>query len=229
LASTIPLSLLDLKERISNTFLEGNLSSFLSDSAHIVECVMDDLWTVLEISINFNLKRQERNPMKYVSLILVALIVGLSWFLIRPSDDLSAEQHARLQQVISEYLIVYLKETNPAATDVQDPQITTQIVESGKKMQARFKLSYSVPGEHNAVNKIAREGLFVLTSENGQDWSAKMERINDSYVEFSDKDTLTISLADAKQAGEDIEKAKKEIEKDLPKKDENAPAEKAAH
>lgn len=160
--------------------------------------------------------------MKYVSLVMVAIIVALSWFLIRPSDDLTAEQHANLQHILSEYLNTYLKETNPAATEVEPPQIVTQIVESGKKMNARFKLVYSIPSEHNAVTKIAREGYFVLTSENGQDWTAKMEKINDSYVEFSEKDTLTITLAHAKQAGEDIEKAKKEIEKDLPKKDEKS-------
>jgi len=130
--------------------------------------------------------------MKYLSLAMVAIIIGLSWFLIKTPNDLTAEQHARLQEVIKEYLAVYLKETNPAASEVQDSQVFTRVIEPGKKMQAQFKFFYTVPGDNNAQTKIAREGLFSLTSENGNDWVAKMERINDSYVEFSE--ALQISL-----------------------------------
>jgi hypothetical protein len=153
--------------------------------------------------------------MKYVSLLMVAIIVGLSWFLMRPSDDLSPDQHAKLQQVITEYLAVYLKESNPAASEIQDPQVTTRVVESGKKMHAQFKLAYTVPGENGATNKIAREGLFVLTSENGKDWTAKMERIDDSFVEFADSDAINISLADAKAAAKEDAKEAKENNKPL--------------
>ena len=155
--------------------------------------------------------------MKYVSLLMVAIIVGLSWFLMRPTDDLSAEQHARLQQVITEYLAVYLKESNPAASEIQDPQVTTRVVGTGKKMNASFKLSYTVPGDNGSTNKIAREGLFVLTSENAKDWTAKMERIDDSMVEFADGDALSISLADAKAAAkEDAKDAAQEAKDNKP-------------
>ena len=60
-------------------------------------------------------------------------------------------------------------------------------------MQAQFKFSYSVPGEDNSVNRIAREGHFIITSENGDDWVAKMEKINDSYVEFSEALQITLN------------------------------------
>lgn len=131
--------------------------------------------------------------MKYLSLLMVAVIVALSWILMKTtSNDLSAEQHAKLQSVIKEYLAVYLKETNPLASDIEEPQVKTRVLEPGKRMQAEFKFFYSVPGEDNSVNRIAREGHFLITSENGSDWVAKMEKINDSYVEFSE--ALQISL-----------------------------------
>ena len=118
--------------------------------------------------------------MKYLSLAMVAIILGLSWFLIKAPNDLTAEQHARLQEVIKEYLAVYLKDTNPNASEIEDTQVFTRVIEPGKKMQAQFKFFYTIPGENDSVNKVAREGLFLLTSENGNDWTAKMERINDS-------------------------------------------------
>ena len=78
------------------------------------------------------------------------------------------------------------------ASDIRRPQVKTRVLEPGRRMQAEFKFFYSVPGEDNSVNRIAREGHFMITSENGDDWIAKMEKINDSYVEFSE--ALQISL-----------------------------------
>ncbi len=131
--------------------------------------------------------------MKYLSLAMLAVLVTLSWFLIKSPADLTAEQHARLQEVLKEYLATYLKETSPGASEIQEPQVITRVIDRGKKMQAQFKFFYTVASESGSSNKIAREGLFLLTSENGNDWTAKMEKISDTYVEFSD--ALQISLS----------------------------------
>ncbi len=138
--------------------------------------------------------------MKYLSLAMLAVIVTLSWFLIKSPADLTAEQHARLQEVLKEYLASYLKETSPTASTIEDAQVVTRVIERGKKMQAQFKFFYTIAGENGSSNKIAREGLFLLTSENGNDWTAKMEKINDTYVEFSD--ALQISLSSPAPAEE---------------------------
>jgi hypothetical protein len=140
--------------------------------------------------------------MKYLSLAMLAVIVTLSWFLIKSPADLSSEQHARLQEVLKEYLASYLKETSPTASPIEDAQVVTRVIERGKKMQAQFKFFYSIAGENGSSNKIAREGLFLLTSENGNDWTAKMEKINDTYVEFSD--ALQISLSNPAPAEEEV-------------------------
>ncbi len=138
--------------------------------------------------------------MKYLSLAMLAVVVTLSWFLIKSPADLTAEQHARLQEVLKEYLASYLKETSPTASDIEDAQVVTRVIERGKKMQAQFKFFYTIAGDNGSANKIAREGLFLLTSENGNDWTAKMEKINDTYVEFSD--ALQISLSSPAPAEE---------------------------
>jgi hypothetical protein len=109
--------------------------------------------------------------------------------------------------VFKEYLGVYLKETNPTASDIQDAQVTTRVLEPGKKMQAQFKFFYTIPGDHGSMNKIAREGFFVLTSENGNDWIAKMERINDSFVEFSEALEIKLGAAPAGETAPEPEKA----------------------
>lgn len=131
--------------------------------------------------------------MKYLSLAMMGVIIILSWFMIKTPSDLSAEQHARLQEVLKQYLAAYLKETSPTASDIQDPQVITRVIESGKKMHAQFKFFYTIDSDSGTPSKVAREGLFILTSENGNDWTAKMEKISDTYVEFSE--ALQISLS----------------------------------
>ena len=138
--------------------------------------------------------------MKYLSLAMLAVIVTLSWFLIKSPADLTAEQHARLQEVLKEYLATYLKETSPTASEIEDAQVVTRVLERGKKMQAQFKFFYTIASENGSSNKIAREGLFLLTSENGNDWTAKMEKINDTYVEFSDALQISLSSPAAEEA-----------------------------
>jgi hypothetical protein len=146
--------------------------------------------------------------MKYLSLAMLAVLVTLSWFLIKSPADLTADQHARLQEVLKQYLAAYLKETSPTASEIEDTQVITRVIERGKKMQAQFKFFYTVASENGSSNKIAREGLFLLTSENGDEWTAKMEKISDTYVEFSD--ALQISLSNPAPAEEasDAEAAK---------------------
>jgi predicted RecA/RadA family phage recombinase len=95
--------------------------------------------------------------------------------------------------VLKEYLAVYLKETQPTASDIQDAQIFTRVIERGRRMQAQFKFFYTIKDESGDSNKIAREGVFLLDSENGNDWTAKMAKISDTYLEFSD--ALQISLS----------------------------------
>lgn len=152
--------------------------------------------------------------MKYLSLVMIAVIVGLSWVLMRTtSEGLTTEQQVRLEAVLKEYLAVYLKETNPLASEIETPEIKLHIQEAGKRMEARFKFFYSVPGEDGSANRIAREGTFGITSENGNDWVAKMEKINDTYVEFSE--ALQISLNEETPAAPAPVESEK---KDEPKK-----------
>lgn len=130
--------------------------------------------------------------MKYLSLVMIAVIIALSWILMKTtSQGLTTEQQTRLEAVLKEYLAVYLKETNPNASDIENPEIKLHIKEAGKRMEARFKFFYSLPGDDGSTNRIAREGHFALTSEDGNNWVAKMEKINDSYVEFSEALQIT--------------------------------------
>lgn len=140
--------------------------------------------------------------MKYLSLVMVAVIIALTWVLMKTtSEGLSSEQQVRLESVLKEYLAVYLKETNPLASEIEAPEIKLHVQESGKRMEARFKFFYSVPGEDGSATRIAREGHFGINSDDGNNWVAKMEKISDTYVEFSEALQITLN-SDSPSASE---------------------------
>ncbi len=124
--------------------------------------------------------------MKYLNLLLLFAVVNLTWWLASRPADLSTEQHEKLQSVIQQYLGAYLRESNPKASEMVQPQVITRVVEAGRKMQTQFKFSFYEEDENGSRQKVTREGVFLLTSEDGNDWTAKMERIADSHMEFDD-------------------------------------------
>lgn len=124
--------------------------------------------------------------MKYLSVIALAVLIGLSWWLYVKKQGLSSAQQTRLQVVLQEYLGAYLAETAPNATEIQDPQVLIKVIEPGKKMQADFTFHYFETTEDGGQNKVERQGSFSLTSDNGNDWIARIEKINESEIEFAE-------------------------------------------
>lgn len=124
--------------------------------------------------------------MKYLNLLLLFAVVNLTWWLASRPSDLSTEQHEKLQAVVQQYLGAYLRESNPKASEIVQPQVFTRVIEAGRKMQTQFKFSFYEEDENGSRQKITREGVFDLTSEDGNDWTAKMSRIADSKMEFDD-------------------------------------------
>lgn len=129
--------------------------------------------------------------MKYLSLIAFAALLGVSWFYFNQQSGLTADQQTRLQLVLEEYLNAYHAEANPNASDLQHTEITLKIIEPKKSMEAKFSFQYMSPNESGGEDSIEREGKFILTSENGNDWNASLNSINQSGVEVSEPFTIS--------------------------------------
>lgn len=129
--------------------------------------------------------------MKYLSLILVIAFLQLTWWFSQQKRDLSVSQHNKITTLIREYMTQAVKGKEPNATDIEFSSIYTEVVEEGKKMKAHFKFSYMQPSENGEASRIQRKGSFFIASEDGDNWKAQVEQVNDVQVQFMETQTIT--------------------------------------
>ncbi len=122
--------------------------------------------------------------MKYVSLIIVVIFIGFTFWFSKKTEELSIDQINKMNNLISQYMTQAVQNNNPEATDIEFSKIYTEVLESGRKMKAHFKFSYMEPNAEGQVEKVYRKGSFLITSEDGQQWKAQIESASDVKVEF---------------------------------------------
>ena len=122
--------------------------------------------------------------MKYISLLIVIVFIGVTFWLSRKTDDLTIDQMDRMNDAITEYMTQALEEKNPEATEIEFSKIYTEVIESGKQMRAHFKFSYMEPNKEDEMERVYRKGSFLITSEDGKQWTARIEQAGDVKVEF---------------------------------------------
>lgn len=129
--------------------------------------------------------------MKYLSLILVVAFLQLTWCFSQQKRDLTVSQHNKITTLIRQYMTQAVKSKEPGASDIEFSSIYTEIVEEGKKMKAHFKFSYMQPSENSEASRVQRKGSFFITSEDGKDWRAQVEEVNDVQVQFIEAQSIS--------------------------------------
>lgn len=131
--------------------------------------------------------------MKYLSLIIVLAFLIFTWKISNSKKDLSISEQQKLNEVLGEFVSKAVQEKVPGAKDIQFTKIYTEVLEPGEKMRAHFSFSYteskntSEGAETNSDNddlRRHRKGSFYITSNDGNQWTAKIEKIDDVKIEF---------------------------------------------
>ena len=58
-------------------------------------------------------------------------------------------------------------------------------------MKAHFKFSYMEPNADGEMEKVYRRGTFLITSKDGNKWTAQIENAGDVKVEFMEPFEIT--------------------------------------
>jgi hypothetical protein len=122
--------------------------------------------------------------MKYLSLIAIVIILQLSWWFSQKDKALTQGQKNRLLNVVKEYMTQSVKAKEPEASEIEFSNLYTETVEEGKVLKAHFKFSYLQKLPDAPPNKVHRKGHFLVTSNDGMQWKAQIDQINDVQVEF---------------------------------------------
>ena len=143
--------------------------------------------------------------MKYISLLLVVAFVGFTFWFSKQAEDLTIDQMNKMNGMITRYMTEALVKNQPEVKDVEFSKIYTEVIESGRKMKAHFKFSYFEPNADGGFDKIYRKGSFIITSEDGDNWKAQIEKANDVKVEFLEPFDVTSGNDDSSDEEEVME------------------------
>ena len=114
--------------------------------------------------------------MKYISLIIVVVFIGFTFWFSKKTEELSIDQINKMNNMITQYMTRAVEEKQPNAQNIEFSKIYTQVIESGRKMKAHFKFSYMEANKDGDLEKVYRKGTFLITSEDGKEWKAQIEK-----------------------------------------------------
>ena len=124
--------------------------------------------------------------MKYLSLMLVGVVIVLSWFIANKDESLSPGEKQRLLGVIEGYMTQKVLEKEPNAKEIKFADLRTEEIEEGETLKAHFKFSYLQTDASNNTQRVHRKGHFLVASADGSQWRAQIDEIGDVQVEFMD-------------------------------------------
>jgi len=124
--------------------------------------------------------------MKYLSILAIVVFLTLSFWVFQRDKELTVSQQNRILNVIEEYMTQKVLDKEPNAAEIEFSNLQTETITKGEKLKAHFKFSYLQTTPEGTQNRVFRKGHFLVLSENGNDWKAKINDINDVQVEFID-------------------------------------------
>lgn len=149
--------------------------------------------------------------MKYLSLLLVVVFIAFTFWFSKKSEDLTINQMNKMNNLITQYMTQAVQSNQPDATEIEFSKIYTEVIESGRRMKAHFSFSYMEPNSQGEMQKVYRKGTFLITSEDGNKWTAQIEKAGDVKVEFmqpfeiasNDDGSFSADPVDEEESGED--------------------------
>lgn len=129
--------------------------------------------------------------MKYITLIVVMAFIAFTFWFSQRAEELTVEQMNKMNNMITQYMTQSVQNNQPNASEIEFSKIYTEVLESGRKMKAHFKFSYLEPNAQGQMEKVYRKGSFLITSTDGNQWSAKIEEAGDVKVEFMEPFEIT--------------------------------------
>lgn len=129
--------------------------------------------------------------MKYLSLVIVIAFICFTFWFSKRSEELTIDQMNKINNLITAYMTQAVQNNQPNATEIEFSKIYTEVLESGKEMKAHFKFSYMEPNANGEMEKVYRRGTFLITSDDGNKWTAQIENAGDVKVEFMEPFEIT--------------------------------------
>jgi hypothetical protein len=135
--------------------------------------------------------------MKYLSVIIFAVLLTWTWFVINSEPAVSLETHVGIQNRLASVITDSIHSKKPTATDIVIENVWTEPVSAGEHTQVRahFAYHFTEPMESgNAISEITGEALLERQPDDGtgfEKWTITQLQNTGDAVTFGEPLVIT--------------------------------------
>jgi hypothetical protein len=106
--------------------------------------------------------------MKYLSVVLFAILMIWTWFIVHKDSAVSFETHAGIQNRLSQLIVETVQSKKPLATDISVDNVWTELT-GQNSVKAHFSYQYKESSSNGGQSEshVQGEGSLVRQSEPG--------------------------------------------------------------
>jgi len=152
--------------------------------------------------------------MKYLSVIVFAVLLSSTWYIINSEAAVSLETHVGIQAKLAQLIIDTVKTKKPNATDVQVDQVWTEPFGSGRPIRVKAHFTYhfneNTSDSGNIGTAIQGQGLLEKKPDDGSGfdrWVLTDVKSNSDAVTFQQALVISTTATSDARVGGDTEPA----------------------
>lgn len=137
--------------------------------------------------------------MKYLSVVLLALLMIWTWFIVHIEPSVSFETHADMQNQLANLIIDTIKSKKPQSSGIQINSLWTEPVSSdkGQKVKAHFSYRYHEPTTEGGMTESVINGTLDLNKKSEdqsglEKWTISKVHTTNSSLTFDESYVITI-------------------------------------
>ncbi|MCB9025820.1 MAG: hypothetical protein H6625_05850 [Bdellovibrionaceae bacterium] len=134
--------------------------------------------------------------MKYLSLIILLLLVRWTWNLSQQVVVIPEETHLSLQDDLRTIITNYIQENLPSSQNLKFERMWTERA-TDNQVKATFAYSFDDPGEDTAPARIMIDGYAILNRKQQDDgefevWNFDELYILNNHIQFEEGEAITV-------------------------------------
>lgn len=124
--------------------------------------------------------------MKYLSVLLVLVLMVWSWSLATAKSNFTLEQHKRVEAGVEEDVRGFILRKYPKTSDIYCQQLYTEVVKANEEMIAHFRCKTQGETTTSQVVQQTFQGFIYLKSQNNfQTWEEVGGEIVSPGIQFA--------------------------------------------
>jgi hypothetical protein len=124
--------------------------------------------------------------MKYISLVVVIVLMAWTWSMANSKRDYGLAESREMESQIEAIVTDYIQQNRPTVKDLRFHQLFTEVVRPNEEI--RVHLRYSVDDATTSGDTVQQtfKGIVILKSKDGKNWEMVGQDVKSPLVEFKE-------------------------------------------